>query len=280
MKKILILVTLLAFALPSFAKTVVISTGGESEKAASYYQKGTRLAKLLNKAGKVKATVVTSSGSGENISCISDGECQVAWIQNDAMNVSKPTVPVRAKRSHSEYIWYGFNSVEKNNKEVFEDLEDLEGNKDYALVVVEDSGASYTIRNFINQAPAYGKIKLIFVDSLYDAFDLVCEGADGDQRIAGLLHVGGSLPAEIRNDFSKCVGIGQATDSAFEDAKDIFEQELYHECEIPKSLFKPLKAGGYGDQDTVCVDAMVVYPKDLDSKVLSQVKRAVNKVVR
>lgn len=73
----------LIFTSPAlFAQDMVISGGA---KGGNYHRWATNLATLLKGSARIKATVKTSGGSKDNIGCIQDGSCHVAFTQVDAM---------------------------------------------------------------------------------------------------------------------------------------------------------------------------------------------------
>lgn len=284
MKKILVLGLALmasAFSAASVASDdLVIATGGEGGK---YEALGHAIGKAVNDAGEKKrisfdVEVLNSTGSGENIDMFDDRVANVAIVQADALNVMPPARPYKAKTAHSETIWWIYNT--RND---FDDLKSIP-NKDAKLVLVEGSGATFTMRNFVIEDSSYQKTldNAIYASDLYEAVDTVCEGKSGSSKVAGVLYVGGSLPKDIRQDFAKCVSVGEATDKDFNDARDVNGDDLYQDCKISSNAFSPLKGSSrFGDQDTVCVKAMVIHATDFEDKdVTKVVNRGINRALR
>lgn len=287
MKKVLILAGLclsagLTSAIASASDDLIIATGAEG---GGYEAMGRALGQSINQAGKKKdvefdVEVLNSTGSGENIELFDEGTANMMIVQSDALNVMPPTRPYKAKRAGQETVWWLYNTKHKMS-----DLEDIEGKSDkVSMVLIDGSGAAYTMRNFAQEDSGYKKNveNAILADDLYDAMDIVCEGKSGSHKVAGLLYVGSSLPKEVRQDFAGCVSVGEATDSDFNDAKDVNGEKLYQGCSIASNRYSPLSgSSSFGKEDTVCVSAMVVYAKDFEEREqLKAVKKGVNKVVR
>ena len=279
-KALLTALALLAFAAPSaaLADDLVIATGSES---GTYEQLGVEIGKQINSVGKKKKVefdveILNTTGSGENIDLFNEGEANIIIVQADALNVVPPTASFKSKTLHRETVWWLYNT--KNN---IDDLDEMPGSK-AKMVVIDGSGAIYTMRNFAQEDSDYQEPldKAIRADDLEDAFDLVCEGKFGQNKVAGLLYVGGSLPKEIREDYSGCVSVGEATDSDFNDSKDINGDKLYENCEIASALYSPLKgSSSFGKEDTVCVRAMAVFSTDFEDKAeFKVVRKGINKV--
>jgi TRAP-type uncharacterized transport system substrate-binding protein len=273
-------------SLPSVAYTdFVIATGSEG---GSYERLGKQLAGSIDKQAKKKKLeidfeVVNTNGSGENIEMFNDGEAQAAIVQADALSVMPPTVSFKGKNAGSETIWWVYNT-----KNGYTDIEDIEGkSKKLAMVLVDGSGAVFTMQNFVSEDDGYKRNfdSALYADDLYDAVDMVCSGKSEGKKISGLLYVGKTLPTEVRNDFKNCVSVGEATDGDFDDAKDINGDKLYQDCKIAKNRYAPLSgSNSFSDEKTICVNAMVIYTdefEDDDKKKMSKaVKKGVNKALR
>ncbi len=261
------------------ANDLVISTGTEG---GGYEALGHSIVKQVKKqASKRKVDfdfeVINSTGSIENIENLNSGDAQVAIVQADALNVMKPSVPFKAKSAHTETVWWIYN-VQNG----FKDLEDIEGSKSVALVLIEGSGAVITMQSFANEDSGYktNYDSAIYADDVYDAFDLVAEGKANGRKVAGLLYVGSQIPAEAAADFKGKVLVGEATDGDFDDAKDVNGDRLYQKCEVNKGKARGL-VDSWGDPDTVCVKAMVAYSLDFeDSKAEKVVKKGITKALR
>ena len=258
-----------------------IATGSEG---GSYERLGKNVAAQIDKLGRKKNIefdfkILNTTGSGENIEMFNDGEAQAIIVQADALSVMPPTIQYKAKTAHTETVWWIYNT-----KNGFKDIEDIEGKKKVNMVLIEGSGAVFTMRNFVQEDSGYqvNYDNAVYADDLYDAADIVCEGRSGSSKVAGLLYVGGSIPVEIKGDFKNCLSIGEATDGDFDDAKDVNGDKLYNDCKISKSRYQPMKgSNSFSDERTICVKAMVVYTTEFEEKGASKiVKKGINKAMR
>lgn len=280
MKKLIIAILSAALSVSAFAEDFKISTGGEG----GGYE---RLGKLIvsnvsNQAKKKKVElefeVLNSAGSVENIELFNDGEVQAIIVQSDALNVMPLSVPYKAKAAHSEYVFWIYN---KDNG--YSDLEDIEGNEDVLMVIVDGSGGMITMRSFVAEDGGYetNLENAILADDLYDAADIVSDGKYRGKKVAGVLYVGSSIPAEIVADFSKNIAVGEATDGDFNDAEDVNGGSLYTECSIPKERLSGMSTPTWGEADTLCLEAMVVYTTEFEqSKAVRAIKKGINKALR
>ena len=268
------------FSISSFADDFIIATGGEGggyERAGK--EIGFEIKRLaLKKDIDFDFEVLNTAGSVENISLFNEGEAQLVIAQADALNIN-PISGGKAKGLYTETVFWMYNLKNK-----YDDLEDIEKKKDVLMVLVDGSGGAVTMQYFAQEDTGY-KVNYdtaILADDNYEAADLVCEGKIKGKKIAGMLYVGKTIPAEIREDFRQCIGVGEATDSDFNDAEDINGEQLYKSCEINKGLLGGLTSSArISDLDTVCVEAMAVYSTNLEEKGLSKlVSKAINKAKR
>ena len=275
-----IFTVLALFSTTTLGDDFVIATGSEG---GGYERIGHMLKQSIQKQADRKDVsfdfeVLNTNGSLENLDLFNSGDVHAALVQADALNIKKPVLPYKAKSAHTEKVFWLYNL---NNG--FADLEDIEGNKKSRLVLVDGSGADITFQSFVQEDGGYdvNYKTAIFADDLYDAADVVCEGRLDGAKVAGLLYVGRKVPAEIASDFKGCIGVGEATDSDFNDARDINGEPLYHNCTIDKAFASGLKTATWGSQDSVCVKAMVLYATDLESRqAVAVVKKGVNKALR
>lgn len=277
--KFLALTAAISLSAPALADDFVITTGGEG---GGYERMGRLIAANIKKqASKSKVeldiSVINSNGSIENIERLNSGDAHAAIVQADALNVMKPSIPFKAKKAHTETVFWIYNI--KND---FSDLEDVEGNEDVVIVLVDGSGAVVTMQSFVQEDGGY-KVNYdsaVYADDLYDAFDIVSEGTIDGVKVAGLLYVSNQIPSEVAMDFKGSVAVGELTDSDFNDAEDVNGESLYENCEVDKAKTNGL-ASGWGDIDTVCLSAMVVYTTDLeDRKTEKAVKKGIIKALR
>ena len=169
------LALLLSASLSVNATDLVITTGGEG---GSYERLGHLISSSIqNQSSKkslnISTAIENSNGSIENIEKINDGTAQIAIVQADALNVLKPKVPIKSKSAHTETVFWIFNT-----KNGFESLEDIEGEKDILMVLVDGSGAQVTMQSFVNEDGGY-KVNLdnaVLADDLYEAAEIVAEG--------------------------------------------------------------------------------------------------------
>lgn len=281
MKKVILLAAaLVGFSLTAVADDFAIATGSEG---GGYERLGHKLVGSINKQARKKDIrfdfeVLNTNGSIENIDLFNSGEAQAAIVQADALNIKKPTASFKAKTAHQEKVWWLYNLKNK-----YEDLDEIEGKKDLRMVLIDDSGAVVTMQSFVAEDEDYeiNYSTALYADDFYDAADMVCEGKSDSKKIAGMLYVGKSIPAEIAQDFKGCVGIGEATDSDFNDAKDVNNEPLYTNCKIERNQLQGMKGGSWGGQNTVCVNAMVIYSNSFEEKEVNRVvKKGVNKALR
>lgn len=279
MKKLLIALGLLSGLGSAFADDLVIATGGEG---GGYERLGKIVAQEIKQQSDKKGVnfdfeVINTNGSVENIELLNDGDAQIIVVQADALNVNKPSLPIRSKSAYTETVFWIFN--EKNDKE---DLSDIEGSDEYLVVLVEGSGATVTMQSFVQEDKGYTKNleMAIYADDNYDAADIVSEGRYNGKKVAGMLYVGKTIPNEIARDFKGLV-IGELTDSDFNDAKDVNGEDLYKSCDITSNSIKGMTTSTLFKPSSICVDAMVVYADTFeDSKEERVVKKGINKALR
>lgn len=269
-----------AFASTAAQAEIGIATGGEG---GTYERLGMLIkqsitAQAAKKFPDLEVEVLNSSGSVENIELLNSGDATVAVIQADVLNVMKPNSRYRAKKAHRETVFWIYNKDHG-----IRDLSDLEGKKDYALVLVEGSGAQVTMQSFVAEDGGY-KVNYdtaIWALDLYEAVDIVASGQWEGRKVAGALYVGGKIPNEIGADFSNRVGVGEATDGDFDGAKDINGEKLYQTCEISDGILSGLKTDTFFKSETVCVNAMVIYTTGgTDREMERLISKGVNKTLR
>lgn len=259
------------------ADDFVIATASEG---GSYEALGNNFAGQIKrqKGQDFDIEVVNTNGTIENIEGLNDGTYQAAIVQMDGLNVYKPTVPVRAKLAHTEYVVWMYNK-----KNAYEDLEDIEGKENVAMVLVEGSGADVTMQSFVQADSGY-KVNYenaIMAEDLYEAADIVADGVYDGVKVAGLLYTGQTVPQEIASDFRSQISIGEATDGDFDDAEDFSGEPLYTKCDIDKRMIRGMETSTMGKPDTVCLRAAIVYRTDFeDKKANKAVKKAAAKTVR
>lgn len=276
MKKLLLATTLLTGATLSHADDFNIATGSEG---GGYERLGYKIVHQVSRQAEKKNVrldyeVLNTTGSVENIELFNEGDVQAAIVQGDSLSMYPPTKPYKSKTAHTEMVyWFA------NKEHGVDDLEDIEGDPKKAVVIVDGSGASVTWDNFAKEDKGY-KVNVekgtVYAEDLYEAFEIVSEGTYEGKDVVGLLHVtrAGALSSELREDFSKTVAIGEATDSDFADAEDNEGKDLYTTCEIERRAKAGWDTMSMGDPDTICMKAKVIFTTDYDNK---KTKRVISK---
>lgn len=276
MIKSFLIATLSAFSISAQAVDVNISTGGED---GGYWRVGSYIKGSIDDLAQeedfeMTSKVISSGGSVENLERFNEGDADIIVTQEDAMNLVKPSRPFGFTESHTETIFWIFN---KENG--YEDLEDIEKNEDVAMVLVEGSGATVTMNSFVQSDSGY-EVNLknaIIVGDSYEAAMTVANGRYGSKKVAGMLYVGAYVPTKIYKHFGNKLMVGSATDGDFNDAENAFGEPLYQHCEVTSKIATGLKTSGWGDPDTLCVKALVVYSNTFESKTHKKVvTRGVN----
>lgn len=280
-KSLLIACSALSFSAASLGGDFVIMTGSEG---GGYFKAGNRVGhaisaeqvkmnKKLNKKGKEPVDfdieVLPSNGSIENLEAFNEGEAQGIMVQVDALNLDKPGFKYKVRTSHTEPVLWIYNK-----EHGYKDLSDVEGRKDFAIVVVEGSGGNVTLNSFIQEDDGYGKNPQVVAMDLEDALDIVAEGEYEGVKVAGMIHVSNVIPRDIAADYLAFVAVGEATDGDFNDATDVEGNKLYTNCSVSLKQMGGLKAATWTDPDTVCVKSVFAWNvQDLsrnEQKVISK----------
>ncbi|CAM0017479.1 hypothetical protein VPHD239_0123 [Vibrio phage D239] len=286
MKNILVALAVSAISLSATAGDFVIKTGSEG---GGYFKAGSRVGhsisaeqvkmnKKLNKKGKEPVDfdieVETSNGSIENIQAFNDGDAQGIMVQVDALNLEKPSFKYKVRTSHTEPVLWIYNK-----EHGYEDLSDVEGRKDFAVVIVEGSGGNVTFNSFIMEDDGYAKNPTVEAMDLEDALDIVAEGEYEGVKVAGMIHVSNTLPRDTVADYANFVQVGEATDGDFNDATDVEGNKLYTNCSIDLKRMGGLKASTWTNPDTVCVKSVFAWnTQDLSRNEQKVVSKAARKV--
>ena len=233
-----------------------ISTGIDG---GTYHSVGERFSDHLRRSsdGNIALEVVTSTGASENVKRFNDNNGV------DAIVIQQDT-PDKIKRRHTNYPLYDEVVMWViNPKHNIKDLEDIEGDTEYRIVMVEGSGPYGTFTNFVSEDSGYqvNMDKTIWVDSSMSAFKAVADGVyvDGSDtfKIAGTIYVGGKIPDSVVELFGDQLKIGSATD------KDFNDSPYYKDCEVTEKNANGIKTVGWGDPDTVCVTSMLTIADDI-----------------
>lgn len=268
----------IGLSISTFANELTITTGSEG---GGYFKRGGAVGDMIDKQfkGELEVIVEESNGSKENLERFNDGDAQIAIVQRDALNLWAPSRAYMAKTADREVVYFFAN---KHNK--VKDLEDIEGKKDYVLVIAQGSGAEVTLRNFVKEDSGYQNNldSVVWADDLYDAFDMASEPMIDGKKVAGVLTVSkpGKFSSELLEDFGDKFEIAELTDGDFDDAK-VNDVKLYQECELDKRLLGGFGKVSWGDIDTICMDSVVIYdPKFGDKKLQKAIKRGVTKGIK
>lgn len=264
------------------AGDLAIATGSEG---GGYERQGLKIAQNIKaqaakrKLGKIQVDVINTTGSLENIELFDDGEVQVAIVQSDALALNEPKTSYKIKPMGVEAVyWFA------NKKHEYYNLSDIEGVKDALMVLVDGSGGQVTMQNFVKEDGGY-KVSLesaILADDLEDAMDIVATGTHKGKKVAGALYVTsfGGFSAELAKDYGKYIVIGSATDKDFNDAT-LNGEPLYVNCEIENNGLRGFSSSNtWTDNETVCMNSVVIYTKDLPRKVLKVVRKGITKALR
>lgn len=283
MKNVLkaLLVTCAAMSWSATAGDFNIYTGSEG---GGYFKAGnkvghaisaeqTKMNKKLSKKGKEPVDfdieVHASNGSIENLQAFNDGDAQGIMVQVDALNLDKPSFKYKVRTSHTEPVLWIYNK-----EHGYGDLSDVEGRKDFAIVVVEGSGGNVTLNSFIQEDEGYGKNPQVEAMDFEDGLDIVAEGEYEGVKVAGMIHVSNTISRDVAKDYLQFIAIGEATDGDFNDATDVEGNKLYTNCSVNLKTMGGLKAKTWTNPDTVCVKSVFAWNiQDLsrnEQKVISK----------
>lgn len=248
--------------------------------------------KAQNKGSKYGLTyeLYNSTGTVENVQALIDGDADLIIAQADGLVDKALPSGVKIYNAHQEAVYFLVNK-EFYKKTGIYDLEDLEGEPIY-IVMAEGSGAEVTMRNFVLEDSGY-KDNLdkytLFVEDNYEAAEIAAAGfymKNGTKvTVAGMLtvsRIGRLSNSDIIEDFGKKLIVGEATDGDFNDAEDANGENLYTNCSIPSNKLQGLEGATYGDQDTICVRAQVVFNAEFAKqfgKNEKKVRRAISKAI-
>jgi TRAP-type uncharacterized transport system substrate-binding protein len=282
MKKFIVLFILLTFAPFAMASDLIIATGSEG---GGYERTGIKIAQSIKvqaakrKLGKLQIDVVNTSGSLENIELFDEGEAHIAIMQADALALREPKSDYKVKPLGQEAVyWFA------NKKNDYYNLSDIEGVDNVLMVLVDGSGGQLTMQNFVKEDDGY-KVNFdtaILADDLDDAMDIVATGTYKNKKVAGVLYVTsfGGFSSELAADYGKYIVVGSATDKDFNDTT-INGEPLYTNCEIENDGLRGFSSSNtWTDNETVCLNSVVIYTKDLPKKVFKAVRKGITKALR
>lgn len=265
------------------AEPLKICTGGEG---GAYEGLGQGIGADFAQKTKLEYEVLNTGGSIENADKLSDGECQMAIMQADAVVSRGLPRDIVVTNAHVEAIYWIHGADGLSD---FADITDDE-NKAKAVAIVDGSGAEVTLQNFGEVDKDYKNVKTVSFADWYDAAEAAFNGytmkAGVRTQIAGLVYVGRPgfvLNKEVMSTFGKGLTVGEIDESNFKNAKDANGNQLYTSCEIKNEDITPLKADTILKPDTFCIRAQVVYNNEYHNKMdkaeARTVKRAVSRAV-
>lgn len=291
-KKTIIASALLLASTSAFAVPLNICSGSEG----GFYEatmKSIASAFTTRYKGKapVEVTVENTPGTIYNLNGMADGSCDMAIVQADGL-VQMKNMPagIHVTNAHTEVVYFLINK-HAHKEAGIDDIEDIEGSKDWHLAVVEGSGAIVTLRKFVEEDNGY-KANLDNAVEFMDMYDAAEAVASGEYRtsgkvlkIAGMLYVSrkGAISNDILEDFRKDLIVGEATDGDFNDATDANGDQLYKVCNIESADLQGMSGATFGNQKTVCVKAQIIYNtnwlNNFEGKDKREAKKALKKAV-
>lgn len=264
------------------APTLTICTGGPG---GAYESLGKDIGKAIVEKVKVSSPtelkVLNTGGSIENAERLTNGSCNMAIMQADAVASRGLPRDIKVTNAHVEAIYW------IHNKDGLADFADIykKENKNLGVAIVTGSGASITLENFGNVDEDYKDLNVIPFEDWEYAAEAAANGytrvAGKDVKIAGLLYVGrpGFLPGAITNDYSKDLTVGEVDEDSFTKAKDFNNEALYATCEISRKDVAPLQVDTWSSPDTLCMNAQVVFNNEYLGTLQGDEARAVKKAV-
>lgn len=283
-------VTVLAaviFSSVSFAQevqTLSVCTGGEG---GFYESLGTGIGNSISKKAGVGVEIINTGGSVENAELMKDGDCAMAIMQADAVTSLPLPTDIKVTDAHTEQVLWLF--PKGGEVEDFGMMEKDAISKKYAVAVVAGSGSQVTVRNWEQTDKDYAGIRYVEFEDLYSAAEAVAQGfvqkAGVRIEIAGMIYVSrpGIIPADITEDFGKYIIVGEVNDGSFLSSKDVNGNPLYFQCSVDSRKTSGLDTSTFGDPDTYCMKAQVVYNNefhaDMERKQGRAFRRAVDKSI-
>lgn len=268
-----------------FANTVptkmTFCTGGEG---GAYEALGQDVGKAITRVTGAELQVLNTGGSVENAELMKDGECNIAVIQADVALTSPLPSDVKVTDAHVETVYWLHN---KDGVDDFGKMEQDAIAEKYAVAAVTGSGALITVKNWVKTDKDYESVRVVEFEDWYSAAEAVAQGyvtrAGVRLEIAGMLYIArpGKITADITEDFSNQILIGEVLDDSFANSEDVNHNPLYTKCNIASEAYGGLKTSVFGRPETYCLRAQIVYNndyhKDLDKADARKVRRAVDK---
>lgn len=261
--------------------TLKFCTGGEG---GFYESLGSTIGQTITQKIKAKSEIINTGGSVDNAEMMKDGDCDIAIIQADAVTSLPLPTDVKVSNAHVEAVYWLHG---KNGVSDFGEMESGSNPTRFAVATVTGSGGEVTLKNFIKTDKDYEDIRTVEFEDWYSAAEASAQGytmkAGVRIEIAGMLYVGrpGFITADIVEDFSQQLTIGEINDDSFGSAKDVNNNPLYFICDINSKQTSGLKTDTFSSPDTYCLRAQIVYNnefhKNLPAKQSREVRRAVDK---
>ena len=241
---------------------------------------GKAIVDRLRNTSPTELKVLNTGGSIDNGEKIQNGSCVMAIMQADAI-AARGLRGVKVTNVYQEAIYWMHN---KNGIQDFADMS-KEENKNLGIAYVKGSGVAATLDNFGAVDEDYKDLNLIEFDDWEYAADAAAEGftevGGKNIKIAGMLYISrpGMLPASITGDYSNALQIGDVDEESFTKAKDYNGNQLYTVCEIKRGDTGPMKTSGWGNPDTLCMNAQIVFNNEYLDSVPEAERQVVKKAV-
>lgn len=228
-------------------------TGGTS---GAYFQVGHLIAK--NTPSPYSVEVIATNGSLDNLQRLSQGECDVAIAQGDALHYSQNRITnqhelTRLTGLYKE-VWHFIC-----NKKTFKgnDAKDLQDEATYRIAVGPDGSGSYVAwHNLVQADKDYQKVA---IDQIGGDEMLLRIADGGSDTVCGLYLAAAGAPfiAAGLETFGDVLELVDATDSDMYEARDSAGDPLYEKAKIKKKSF----GNGYPKENitTPSVEAVLMY---------------------
>lgn len=231
-----------------------------------------------SKAANEKCSVKNMNGSIEIIEAIKSGEVDGGMVQADAIDMYHLGAEFKDQKAHIEYVFWI-----ANKKLGITNLSDLSSQDEYVVVLIDDSGADITLKNFAREDDTYDIVykNAVLAEDELSAGRIAANGKARGKKVAGLLYVGGSIPTMFNQYFGDKLIVGSASDFDFNDVTDRHQAKLYHNEEITSDITGGLSTVGmFSDPDTVAMSAYMVWKSPEDKTKKKALDLAVAKALR
>lgn len=254
MKRLSIMSAFAALALSSVAAmaetpTANFCTGGAK---GNYYYAGMAIGRAA--AGTLDVSVIETQGSIDNLKRMERGECDVAIVQEDALNIFKEDNPGSSLSIEPLTALYKEYAQLVCSKELgIDSITDLEkGNK--VLVGPLGGGSYVTWRGFVAADKDYSAIST--GPETGPRALLAIKGGTNAQCIMFVSGLNSAPIKELDRNSDGKLTLVEIDDGTLDNLKNEKGEKVYQFAKIPKTMY-PNIGGGYA-WDTVTVNAVVV----------------------